>query len=72
MPRYTVQFEEQHIHKLAVEIDAADEQEAYQKAYQSDYNVSDPVQVEDQLISKRVYDSSAQIVMPINFRGPFV
>ena len=72
MPRYTVQFEEQHIHKLAVEIDAADEQEAYQKAYQSDYNVSDPVQVEDQLISKRVYDNSAQLVMPINFRGPFV
>ena len=57
---------------MVVEIDAADEQEAYQKVYQSDYNVSDPVQEQDELTSKRVYDGSAQLVMPINFRGPFI
>jgi hypothetical protein len=72
MPRYTVKFEEYHNHKLVVEIDADTEEEAYQKVYQSDYNVSDPVQEEDVLMSKRVYDGSAQMVMPINFRGPFI
>lgn len=72
MPRYTVKFHEQHTHKLVVEVDAADEQEAYQKVYQSDYNVTDPVQEEDILTSKVVYDGSAQIVLPINFRGPFI
>ena len=72
MPRYTVQFEEQHLHKMAVEIDAANAQEAYQKVYQSDYNVSDPVQTEDQLITKKVFDDSAQIVLPINYAGPFI
>lgn len=72
MPRYSVKFEEYHIHKMVVEVDATDEQDAYQKVYQSDYNVSDPVQEEDQLTSKRVYDQSAQLVMPINFRGPFI
>lgn len=72
MPRYTVKFEETHLHKLVVEVDAADEQEAYQKVYQSDYNVSDPVQEGDTLQSKVVYDGSAQLVMPINYRGPFL
>ena len=72
MPRYTVRFEEDHKHTLVVEIDAEDEQEAYQKVYQSDYNVSDPVQTEDTLTSKVVYDGTAKIVMPINYRGPFI
>ena len=72
MPRYTVKFEETHSHRLVVEVDAADEQEAYQKVYQSDYNVSDPVHEDDILTSKRVFDNSAVLVMPISYRGPFM
>lgn len=72
MPRYSVKFEEHHIHKMVVEVEAADESEAYQKVYQSDYNITDPSQTEDQLVSKRVYDQSAQLVLPINYSGPFI
>jgi hypothetical protein len=72
MPRYLITFEEDYTHKMKVEIDAEDEQEAYQKVYQSDYNVSDPVRDGDTLKSKRVYDNSAQLIMPINYRGPFL
>ena len=72
MPRYTVKFQEVHAHKLVVEVDADTEEDAYQKVYQSDYNVSDPVQEEDTLTSKIVYNGSAQVVMPINFKGPFI
>lgn len=72
MPRYSVRFEEQHRHKLIVEVDADSEEEAYQKVYQSDYNVSDPVQEDDLMLTKVVFDNSASVVMPINYRGPFM
>ena len=72
MPRYLVTFEEDYTHKMKVEIDADSPEEAYQKVYQSDYNVSDPVRDEDVLTSKRVYDDSATLIMPVNYRGPFI
>ena len=72
MPRYSIQFEEHHIHKMVVEIDADTAEEAYQKVYQSEYNVNNPTQTEDRVTSKRVYDQSAQIVLPINYTGPFL
>ena len=40
MPRYTVKFQEVHAHKLVVEVDAADEQEAYQKVLNSNIRLN--------------------------------
>jgi len=64
MPRYTVKFEENTIHKYTVIVDAIDEQDAYDKVNRLDFNAANLNKIEDILLKRTVDETSAELVIP--------